>query len=72
MPIENNDSILYIEDVIITWMSCSKCGVLSYHSNVCKPCKYKSQLLYIDYLNSKKKKYTLIDIVIKIRLKICS
>lgn len=71
MPIKNNDNIVYTEDVNITWMPCSKCGVLSYKSNVCKPCKYKIQLLYADCLNPKNEINTLIDILIRILCKIC-
>ena len=42
MSIHNN---IILNHVNITWKPCSKCGVLCYESDLCKPCKMKIQLL---------------------------
>lgn len=63
--VDDVNNVIDVNDVNITWFQCSRCGVLSYQSALCKPCKSNIQLLYVNYV-SKRKLTTLIDILIKI------
>jgi len=69
MSIKNENIILL--DMNDTWKQCSKCGVLSYKSSVCKPCNSKIQMTYVNSLN-KTELTTLIDIVIEIMFNMCT
>ena len=41
MSIKNDNIILLDMNDDDIWKQCSKCGVLSYKSTICKPCNYK-------------------------------
>lgn len=69
MPI-HNDIVLNINNVNITWKACSRCGVLCYKSEWCKPCKMKIQLLDTHPL-AKYELHTLIDIFNEVVLHVC-
>lgn len=65
MSIKNDNIILVDMNDNDIWKQCSKCGVLSYKSTICKPCNSKIQLSYINAFK-KTEITTLIDIVIQI------
>lgn len=69
MPI-HNDIVLNINNVNITWKACSRCGVLCYKSEWCKPCKMKIQLLDTHPLNTFKLN-TVIDIFNEVVKHVC-
>ena len=76
MPLKNNSIILNISnnndgnnDKMI-WKRCSRCGVLCYKSDWCKPCKMKIQLLDTHPL-ARYELNTLIDIFNEVVLHVC-
>ena len=66
----NNKKILKMSDVNITWTTCSRCGVLCFKSDWCKPCQIKIQLLDTYPLKSFALN-TLVDILNEVVLHVC-
>lgn len=76
MPLNNNSIILNIinnndgnNDKMI-WKSCSRCGVLCYKSDWCRPCMMKVKLLDPHPLKTFKLN-TVIDIFNEVVLHVC-
>lgn len=71
MLIKNDNIILLDMNDDDIWKQCSRCSVLTYKSDMCKPCNSKIRLSYVNSLN-KTELTTLVDILIEIILNMCS